>query len=331
VLLVIGPVEVRPFALCVDGLELNEELRNTPNPGSGRVVVSLSAPGELRVRATWPDGQSLERKVPAQPSECAAVRRIVLALIRAWLASPPAPVPRPPEPLPPPPRPVERRVERPPVETPVIPPPPPPVRVEPPAPVVPPEPAPEPPTEPEPPPDVLHETVALTEPLPPAPETHWQLGVGALGGLMAGPTPTPAGAGAFFVELTRNRRLGLGLEAGLESSRSGTAAFASQRWLTLYARGEVPVHDRVRFAATLGVRGWAVEVGAPALPARTLFGGGGALTVGPEVTVGPVVLLVRGTFAVRLPEERISIAGNSALFLKWWQVGALAGLAWRFP
>ncbi len=306
------PVEVRPFAICVDQLELGEELRHAPNPGNARVVISLSATRELRVRAAWPDGQSIERKVPATPAECTAVRRVVLALVRAWVATPPAPKPKPVEPIKP-------------VETPK---PTSPIEVEGPRPRPPPTP-PIPEPEPEPKPEPREE--AVVEPPPPPPDIHWRFGAGALGGGMAGTTSAVAAVGSFFVELTHDRRLGVGLEGGLESSRASPTAYATQRWLTLYARGAVGLSDRVTMAATLGARAWFVETGAPLLPARTLIGGGAALTVGPEVALGPVQLLVRAAFAVRFPEERILIAGNTAVFLRWWQVGLVAGLAWHFP
>ena len=161
-----------------------------------------------------------------------------------------------------------------------------------------------------------------------------------MGGATAGTTPELVAAGSFFVELDKGREgFGVGLEGGLESARSVRrnqgSLWAAQRWLTLYARFGVPLSPRVAFVATLGVRGWQLEAGSFEVPSprsvTNLVGGGAALTLGTEIELGPLVVLLRAIGAARFPEERITLNGNPELLLMWWQVGALAGLGWHFP
>lgn len=360
-LLVTAAVQVEAGAPCVERSELAAALNDA---GAVQVSVSIAAPGVLRVKATWPGGQSIERKVPAGEGECPAVRRVVITLVKAWLAAPPAAPPRPPG-----------KVEGVPRERP---------------PITPSEVAGPPrndhsspgdrstegrrstPLEvsavdggasidgPSTPLDVSGKRSpnALT-PIDGAPATplevssldggaqtdggpatsvgvdggpsRWHFAAAALAGTTAGTTPEAVAAGSFLVEVVRDRTLGAGVEGGLESSRSSGTAWASQRWLTLFLKGAVPLNDRVTLAATLGVRGWLAEVGAAQVPSQNLFAAGAALTLGAEVELGPVVLHLRAVGAARFPEDRVKIAGQTALFLKWWQVGALAGLGWHFP
>lgn len=172
-----------------------------------------------------------------------------------------------------------------------------------------------------------------------SPATGWKIGLGALGGSTAGTTPEAVAAGSFFVEAGKGR-LGFGLEGGLESARRASMAgrgqaWAMQRWLTLYGKLSIPVGSRVALGATLGVRGWQIEAGATGFTttsSTSRFDVGAALTVGAEIELGPVVLLVRGLGAGRILEDRVTIDGiGTVLFLKRWQVGALIGLGWHFP
>lgn len=307
---------MRPDAACVTAADLKAALQDAANPREGRVVVARSGDGVM-VRAVWPDGQSLERRVPVDVSECAAVRRVALALVRTWLASPPAPRPVVTPPIPVLKRPTrataeveERAVEPALVAPPVV------------------EAVPE-PVAPEEAPPVLREAVAGAQPAPPPPD--WRVGVGVLAGVTAGTTPEGVFAGTAYVEAMRKQTLGVGLDGGLEMSRATGGAWASARWATLYGKLRLGLTDHLAFIATLGARLWVTEVGAPSLRAQQLVAGGAALTAGVDLDVGPVTLLVRGLGSGRFPEDRVSIAGTKVLFLKWWQVGAMLGLGWHFP
>ena len=402
------PVQVRPGAICVEQAELTQSLKDLPNARGGSVVVAASVPRGLLVRTVWADGQSIERKIPADVRECPAVKRVVVTLIKAWIAAPPQAIGAAPradevaagarrqtpdrtEPMasataaaPPDPGPVaalRAKSAGPPLGAPQSGAPsveiplaaesrfgseaagsPRPTAPADPLPVAPsptapsataasaaPEAGASPPAEP---------TAAPQQPAPapaaePAqevaeagvpeePGAGWRLGVGALGGTTAGTTPEAAAAASFFAELDKGRAgLGVGVEGGLESARSvrsetapGTL-WAAQRWLTLYLKFGVPVGTRVTLSASLGIRGWQIEAGSAQVPnprsTTALLGAGAALTVGAELQLGPIVLLVRGVGSARFPEERVTLNGNPTLLLKWWQVGALAGIGWHFP
>ena len=108
-----------------------------------------------------------------------------------------------------------------------------------------------------------------------------------------------------------------------------------QRWLTLYGKAGIPIGSRITLAATLGLRGWQIEAGATGFTttrSEIRFDIGGALTLGAEVELGPIVLLIRGMGAVRFNEQRLTVEPlGTALFLKRWQFGGLIGLGWHFP
>ncbi len=389
-------VEIRPDAPCVEeGVLLAQSLKDAPNPGGGRVVVSRASAQELLVRTVWADGQSIERRVPASPAECAAVRRVLSTLIRAWLASPPGTraatgetarraedsgdVGRAPASTHAPSRGAEAPTTTAPTTTA-------PSTTAPSttaasttaasttAPVATAPKADAGPTSAPAAPEVgataTRETIGATEPATGArapavaqpvaasvdrpaasvaadpeipssskPAAGWRIGLGALGGTTAVTTPELVAAGSFFLEAGKGR-LGFGLEGGLESARTASIAgrghaWAMQRWLTLYGKLAVPVSSRVALAATLGIRGWQIEAGANGFTttsSASRFDVGAALTVGAEVALGSLVLLIRGLGAGRILEDRVTVEGvGTVLFLKRWQVGALIGLGWNFP
>lgn len=346
-------VDIAPGATCVTPESLTARL--------SKLGVSLARPGDLEVTIAprgeevlvtgvrRAGGEPFARAVPATKEDCDAVERVISALVRAWaeatpLAAPPPPPPAP-TPAPPPPRP--RRPA--PAPAPPPPPPEPAVRL---LPFVPeinlphsggplrerPRTAGSGPVDL---PGDLERKVAQTRPglaAPPAPASL----VGRLSlraGVAGGPTPSaaPLGSASFHVG---NRWFGAELEGGFAGAVrhgfEGGAVWAAMQWLTLSARLDIPVYDRMRFEALLGLRGTRIAVGAEGFPLNKeaeLYALGAYAAAGLDVRlIGPLSLVFRAVFTLRFPEERLVIDGvGEALTLRVWQAGAEGGVAVWFP
>lgn len=344
-------VDIAPGAQCVTPASLTARL--------SKLGVALARPGDLEVTIVQrgeevqvtglrrAGGEPFARAVPATSQDCDAVERVISALVRAWAEATPlaAPAP-PPAPTPPPPRPRPRPA---PVPAPPPPPPEPAVRLLPYVPEINLPHAGGPVRErpltggsgPVDLPEDLERKIAQTRAgAPPAPAPSALVARLALrAGVAGGPTPSaaPLGSASFHVG---NRWFGAELEGGFAGAVrqpfEGGAVWAAMQWLTLSARLDVPVFDRMRFEALLGLRGTRIAVGAEgfALSKETeLYALGAYAAAGLDVRlIGPLSLVFRGVFTLRFPEEHLVIDGvGEALTLRVWQAGAEAGLAVWFP
>jgi hypothetical protein len=351
-------VDIAPDTPCVavDTLTARLSKLGVALARPGALEVTLARRGEEvqvsgRISAT---GAAFERSVPATKEDCDAVERVVAALLRAWAEATPVAAPQPPAP----PQPVAPVNAAPPGPRPAPRPSPPPARI----------PAPEPavrllpyipeinlphagapvrerpftggsgPTDL---PADLERKVQETRPGASATSTRGSL-VGRLAlraGVAGGPTPSaaPLGSASFHVG---SGWIGGEIEGGFSGqvgqSFEGGSVWASMQWITLSARLDLPVFERVRFEALLGLRGTRIAAAAPGITPSSeveLYALGPYAAAGLDVRlIGPLSLVFRGVFALRFPEEHLVIDGvGEVLTLRLWQAGAEGGLAVWFP
>jgi hypothetical protein len=343
-------VDIAPGTPCVG-----------PDTLAGRLTklgVPLARPGDLEVTVVRRGEEvfisgyhaatsaTFERAVPATAEDCDAVERVVAALVRSWSDATPLSAPRPPPPTAPAPAPVPRPK---PAPAPPPPPPEPAVRL---LPYVPQinlphggAPARERPftggSGPTDLPAELERKVAQTRPSTPGPASTASLvaRLALRAGVAGGPTPSaaPLGSASFHVG---NEWFGAELEGGFAGAVrepfEGGSVWASMQWLTLSARVDLPVYQRLRFEGLLGLRGTRIAVGSDGFAVnqqRELYALGLYAAAGLDIRlIGPLSLVFRGVFTLRFPEDRLVIEGvGEALTLRVWQVGAEGGLAVWFP
>lgn len=324
-------VSIAPGTACIERSSLETRLRAAGlslNPGrSEHLHVELSQVGpQLEVVGSRAPGTAFRRLLPAS-DECAAVERVVAALIASWSRSLPSVKP----PAAPPPAPVVRETPRPvepapasePVAAPV-----PPARAEP----APPEAQ----LPPPPPPEPVVEVAATPVATPPT-RSSVSLLVALGGGGALGPTLAVAPAGELGATLAFGR-FGFGLDLGLEGSRRGELAPASvvseMQWASLAGVARFRPADRLRVQASLGLRGFrfgALAAGVTeARPVTVLSFGGlarGELLVR---LFGPWWAHLGVTGTVRWRAERFSVEGLGSVHeLSPYALNVMIGLAFR--
>lgn len=162
----------------------------------------------------------------------------------------------------------------------------------------------------------------------------------ALAGGISSLVETPVTPSATVVaDLGGPGFLGASLEGALEgnsavSSETGQLTFGIQS-LTLSARGRLRVAERFSFDLGLGVRGFRLVATASRFTTngtQTLLGVGPAASLTMWVRLlGPLLLVVRSSAALRLPADQLIVTGGPTFSLGIWQVSVVAGVSIAWP
>ncbi|MFT3713640.1 MAG: procyclic acidic repetitive family protein [Archangium sp.] len=338
-------VTVAPGVVCVERTRVVTRLEQSGLrvlERSERLAVSIDLVGaRVRVRGVKSGGVTLERSVAAKVDDCAAIERVLVALISSWSTSIPAPPTQPPllakrgegRGEGPSAAPTERAVAEP-VTEPI------PESIPEPVPDLIPDPVPEPVVEREPvpvaetaPPPAV-ESAPLPSPLPVSQGEGVAIELAAFGGTSIGPTTSFTGRGQANVTLAFHR-LGIGLDVGLDSARTRTVSPVTMESTTQWAslHGHLYFHplERLRLELSLGLRVWritATSTGADtnATTALASLGPLGAAHASIRI-VGPLSFQALFFTSARYRAERFTVTNlGPVLELLPWEFGLLGGL-----
>lgn len=338
-------VAVLPGSICIDRARLTSRLTalnlQVVDGTSQRLAVTIRpTPEGVRVFGARA-GAAFERTVPAEVDACAAVERVVTALIASWslqLPSPEVAETRAPQPAARAPQRVRPVIEVPEKHEPAVEAAPPVVAAEvvsTPAPTPTPDPAPI---------RVVFSAlprVALPEPSDSAPEppSAWPLSLdfAALVGGSYGPTSDLTAVGQLHAALSFGR-LGLLLEGGFQSARSAEQNAirieSTMQWLSLSGRTHFNPHPRLRLDLAVGFRVWRIaaqSINAATPKSLDLAAFGWVASAGASFRIfGPVALQLRAFGSLRNNHPRFVIDGaGPTLDLQPWEGGLILGLEFR--